>query len=171
MESLSEVMERGFGIRFPALRMRGTEGREAIPKGLLDQALGDLLELPIGLQKGLSLGSEGGTASVPAALSAKDQGSTPFLLQITKDLPAFAVRHAHPLTSQTYRLRLLDEREQFGGAWSEKGPFSDQAKPQFRKDRGLRGLKRTLEGERRSLVLNLQGCTGKAAAIQNFVQP
>ena len=108
----------------------------------------------------LSLGGEGGTASVPAALSAQNQGSTPFLLHIAKDLPTLAVGHAHPLTSQTHGSLLLNEGEQLGGARTEKGFLSDQAEPQFREDRGLRGLKRPLERERRPLW---PGCSAAAA--------
>ena len=130
-------MRGGFGTHSLALRMQWTKGRETIPKGLLDQALGDLLEFSIDLQKGLSLGGEGGTASVPAALSAQNQGSTPFLLHIAKDLLTFAVGHAHPLTGQTHGLRLLDEGEQLGGPRTEKRLLPDQTEPQFREDRGL----------------------------------
>ena len=70
-----------------------------------------------------------------------------------------------------HKLRLLNEREQLGGARTEKGFLSDQAESQFREDRGLRRLKRTLKREHRPLVFDLQGCAGKAAAIQKFVQP
>ena len=71
-------MRGGLGTHFSAPRMRGAEERETVPKGLLNQALGNLLELSISLQKGLPLGGEGGTAPIPAALPTKDQGSTPF---------------------------------------------------------------------------------------------